>query len=229
VSTERLLVADEVYDKFVEKFVKKTNEMKLGVGLEWGINMGSLISQDQLDTVTAHVNDAVAKGAKVLTGGKPRPDIGPYYYEPTILADVTPDMTCFGNETFGPVISVYRFTDEADAIARANDGSYGLNAAVFSQDGKRAREVASQIKCGTVNINEAYAATFASIEAPMGGMRESGMGRRQGAEGIHRYTEVQSVGTQRVVPVAPSFGMSDEQWAKLMTVGVRVLTKLGRK
>jgi len=229
VSTERMFVADAVYDKFVDKFVKKTNEMKLGVGLEWGINMGSLISQDQLDTVTAHVNDAVAKGATVLTGGKARPDIGPFYFEPTILANVTPDMTCFGNETFGPVISVYRFTDEADAIARANDGSYGLNAAIFSQDGKRAREVASQIKCGTVNINEAYAATFASIEAPMGGMRESGMGRRQGAEGIHRYTEVQSVGTQRVVPVAPSYGMSDEQWAKLMTLGVKVLTKLGRK
>jgi len=228
VSTERLFVADEIHDKFVERFVKKTEEMKLGVGLEWGINMGSLISQDQLDTVQVHVADAVAKGAKVLTGGKARPDIGPYYYEPTILADVTPDMTCFGNETFGPVISIYRFSDEDEAIAKANEGQYGLNAAVFSQDGKRAREVARRIKCGTVNINEAYAATFASLEAPMGGMRESGMGRRQGAEGILRYTEVQSVATQRVVPVAPAFGMSDEQWAKLMTIGVKVLTKLGR-
>jgi len=228
VSTERLFVADQVYDKFVDKFVKKTEEMKLGAGLEWGINMGSLISQDQLDTVTAHVEDAVAKGARVLTGGKPRPDIAPYYFEPTILDRVTPDMTCFGNETFGPVISVYRFTDESEAIARANEGQYGLNAAVFSQDGKRAREVARQIKCGTVNINEAYAATFASIEAPMGGMRESGMGRRQGAEGILRYTEAQSVGTQRVVPVAPAFGMSDEQWAKLMTLGTKLMTKIGK-
>jgi len=228
VSTERLFVADQIYDRFVDRFVKKTEEMKLGVGLEWGINMGSLISQDQLDTVQAHVDDAVAKGAKVLTGGRARPDIAPFYFEPTILANVTPDMVCFGNETFGPVISVYRFTDEAEAIARANEGQYGLNAAVFSQDGKRAREVARQIKCGTVNINEAYAATFASIEAPMGGMRDSGTGRRQGAEGILRYTEVQSVGTQRVVPVAPAFGLSDEQWARMMTLGVKVMTKLGR-
>jgi len=228
VSTERLFVADQIYDKFVDKFVKKTQEMKLGAGLEWGINMGSLISQDQLDTVTAHVEDAVAKGARILTGGKPRPDIAPFYFEPTILDRVTPDMTCFGNETFGPVISVYRFTDESEAISRANEGHYGLNAAVFSQDGNRAREVARQIKCGTVNINEAYAATFASIEAPMGGMRDSGMGRRQGAEGILRYTEVQSVGTQRVVPVAPAFGMSDEQWAKLMTLGTKLMTKIGK-
>jgi succinate-semialdehyde dehydrogenase/glutarate-semialdehyde dehydrogenase len=191
--------------------------------------MGSLISQQQLDTVEAHVQDAVAKGARVLTGGRARPDLGPFVYEPTILEGVSPEMTCFGEETFGPVISLYRFSDEADAIARANDGEYGLNASIWSQDGGRARAIARLIKCGTVNINEAYAATFASIEAPMGGMRESGMGRRQGAEGIHRYTEVQSVGTQRVVPVAPSFGMSDEQWAKLMTVGVKVLTKLGRK
>lgn len=229
VSTERLIVAEEIADKFLEKFVKKTQEMNLGVGLDWGINMGSLISQDQLDTVTAHVNDAVAKGATVLTGGKARPDIGPFYYEPTILADVTPDMTCAGNETFGPVISVYRFTEESAAIAKANEGQYGLNCALYGKDTAHARDVARKIKCGTVNINEAYGATFASIEAPMGGMRESGMGRRQGAEGIHRYTEVQSVGTQRVVPVAPAFGMSDEQWARLMTAGTKVLGKLGRK
>ena len=144
----------------------------------------------------------------MLTGGKARPDLGPYFYEPTILEGVTPDMTCFGNETFGPVISLYRFHDEADAIARANDGEYGLNASIYSQDGARARAVARLIKCGTVNINEAFGATFASIDSPMGGMRESGMGRRQGSEGIHRYTESQSVATQRLIRFAPMFGMS---------------------
>ncbi len=184
-----MFVADQVYDKFKEKFVAATKAMNLSAGLEWGSDMGSLISQDQLDTVTAHVEDAVAKGATVLAGGKARPDLGPYYFEPTILEGVTPDMTCFGNETFGPVISLYRFGDEADAIARANDGEYGLNASIYSRDTKRARIVARQVKCGTVNINEAFGATFASIDAPMGGMRESGMGRRQGSEGIHRYTE----------------------------------------
>jgi succinate-semialdehyde dehydrogenase/glutarate-semialdehyde dehydrogenase len=137
-------------------------------------------------------------------------------------------MTCFGKETFGPVISVYRFHDEADAVARANDGDFGLNGAIYSRDGKRARALARQIKCGTVNVNEAYGATFASIDSPMGGMRNSGIGRRQGPEGIHRFTEVQTVGTQRVLPLGPSYGLKDEQWARLMTISSRLLNKLGR-
>ena len=142
--------------------------MALRPGIEWGSDMGSLISQDQLDTVIAHVEDAVAKGATVLAGGKPRPDLGPYFYEPTILEGVTPEMTCFGNETFGPVISLYRFHDEADAISRANAGEYGLNASIYSRDTRRARAIARQVKCGTVNINEAFGATFASIDSPDG-------------------------------------------------------------
>jgi acyl-CoA reductase-like NAD-dependent aldehyde dehydrogenase len=228
VSMERMFVADQVYDRFLERFVARTQAMTLGATLEWGNDMGSLISQDQLDTVTAHVDDAVAKGARVLAGGKARPDLGPYFYEPTILEGVSPDMTCFGNETFGPVVSVYRFHDEADAVARANAGEYGLNASIYSQDGERARAIARQIKCGTVNINEAFGATFASIDSPMGGMRESGMGRRQGSEGIHRYTESQSVATQRLIRFAPMFGMSDEAYGTMMTAQLRLMKKLGR-
>ena len=228
VSMERIFVADQVYDRFVERFVARVEAMTLGATMEWGNDMGPLISQQQLDTVTAHVEDAVAKGARVLTGGKARPDLGPYFFEPTILEGVTPDMTCFGKETFGPVVSLYRFHDEADAIARANDGQYGLNASIYSQDGARARAIAKFIKCGTVNINEAFAATFASLDAPMGGMRESGMGRRQGSEGILRYTETQSVGTQRLIRFAPQFGMSDEAYAKVMTANLRLMKKLGR-
>ncbi len=228
VSMERMFVADQVYDRFVRRFVERTKAMNLRSGLEWGSDMGSLISADQLETVTAHVEDAVAKGATVLTGGRARPDLGPYFYEPTILEGVTPEMTCFGDETFGPVISLYRFHDESDAIERANAGEYGLNASIYSQDGKRARAIARQIKCGTVNINEAFGATFASIDTPMGGMRESGMGRRQGSEGIHRYTESQTVGTQRVIRFAPMLGMSDETYAKVMTMNLRLMKKLGR-
>ena len=169
-----------------------------------------------------------SKGATVLAGGKARPDLGPYFYEPTILEGVTPEMTCFGHETFGPVISLYRFSDEADAVARANDGEYGLNASIYSRDVKRARIIARQIKCGTVNINEAFGATFASIDSPMGGMRQSGIGRRQGAEGILRYTEPQSVATQRLVRFAPMLGMSDETYAKVMTAQLRLMNKIGR-
>lgn len=228
VSTERLFVADQVYDRFKERFVARTKAMTLGTGLDWSVDMGTLISQQQLDNVTAHVEDAVAKGATVLAGGRARPDLGPYFYEPTILEGVTPEMACFGNETFGPVISLYRFHDEAEAIARANDGDYGLNGSIYSQDGNRARTIARQIKCGTININEAYAATFASIDLPMGGMRESGMGRRQGRDGILRYTETQSVATQSVMRFSPQFGLSQEQYAKVMTASLKALKRLGR-
>jgi acyl-CoA reductase-like NAD-dependent aldehyde dehydrogenase len=226
---ERMYVADQVYDRFLTKFVDRVNAMSLGASLEWGVDMGSLISQDQLDTVVRHVEDARKKGARVLTGGRARPDLGPYFYEPTVLEGVVPGMECFGDESFGPVISVYRFGDEADAVSRANEGQYGLNASIYSRDTTRARAVARQVKCGTVNINEAFSATFASIESPMGGMRESGMGRRQGAEGILRYTESQSVATQHVLRFGPMFGMTDEQYARFMTANVRLLTKLGRK
>jgi len=229
VSTERMFVADQVYDRFVARFVARVKAMNLKPGLAWGSDMGSLISQQQLDATTEHVEDARAKGVRVLAGGRARPDLGPFYFEPTVLEGVTPDMSCFGDETFGPVVSVYRFGDEADAIARANDGHYGLNASIYSQDGTRARAIARQIRCGTVNINEAFAATFASIDAPMGGMRESGLGRRQGAEGILRYTETQSVATQRLLRFSPMFGLSDERYAKVMAAQLRLLKKLGRK
>lgn len=229
VSIERLYVADGVYDAFRTELVRRAGEMVLRNGLDWGSDMGSLISQEQLDTVTAHVDDAVAQGARVLVGGRARPDLGPYYYEPTVLEGVTPDMACAGAETFGPVVSLYRFSGDAEAVERANEGSYGLNGSVYGRDTRRAREVARQVRCGTVNVNEAFAATFASIEAPMGGMRESGMGRRQGAEGVLRYTETQSVATQRLLRFAPVLGMSDETYAKVMTVNLRLMRKLGAR
>ena len=228
VSMERLFVADQVYDRFVDAFVSRTQALTLGASLDWSVDMGSLISQAQLDAVTAHVEDAVAKGARVLTGGRPRPDLGPFVFEPTILEGVTADMECFGHETFGPVVALYRFQGEDEAVLRANDGDYGLNASVYTRDARRGRELARRIRCGTVNVNEPYAATFGSLAAPMGGMRDSGVGRRQGAEGIHRYTEVQSVATQRLLPIAPVLGMSEETNASVMTAALRVLNKLGR-
>ncbi|MDQ1102773.1 succinate-semialdehyde dehydrogenase/glutarate-semialdehyde dehydrogenase [Nocardioides zeae] len=228
VSIERMFVADQVYDRFVERFVARTQALTLGATLDWGNDMGSLISADQLETVTKHVEDAVAKGATVLAGGRARPDLGPFMFEPTILEGVTPEMACFGSETFGPVVALYRFNDETEAVARANDGEYGLNASIYSRDGERARALARRIACGTVNVNEAFAATFASLGAPMGGMRSSGMGRRQGAEGLLRFTETQAVATQRVMPIAPSFGLSDESYAKAMNLSLRLLKKAGR-
>ncbi|HSX66813.1 succinic semialdehyde dehydrogenase [Nocardioides sp.] len=229
VSTERLFVADAIYDRFVARFVARTEAMTLGAGQDWAIDMGSLISQDQLDTALAHIEDAVSKGATVLTGGKHRPDIAPYFMEPTILEGVTPEMDIYANETFGPVVSLYRFQEETEAIALANEGCYGLNASVWTKDAKRGRAIAREIKAGTVNVNEGYAATFGSLEAPMGGMRESGVGRRQGAEGIHRYTEVQSVGTQRIHPLTQPWLLSNKQWAGLTSLNEKIMTKAGRR
>jgi acyl-CoA reductase-like NAD-dependent aldehyde dehydrogenase len=228
VSTERMFIADEIYDRFRDAFIDRVESMRLAADFSYETDLGSLISQSQLDTVTAHVDDAVAKGAKVLTGGWARPDVGPLFYEPTVLDRVDPRMTCFGNETFGPVVSLYRFTAEADAVERANQGSYGLSASIYSRDVARARSIAQRLRCGTVNINEAYGAAFGSIDSPMGGMRESGLGRRQGPEGIHRYTEPQAVAAQRLVRYAPMLGMSDETYVKLQTAALRLMKKAHR-
>ena len=227
ISTERVLVHEEIADRFVPAFVEAVKAMRVGTALEYGYDMGSLVSADQLETVTRHVEDAVAKGASVLTGGRALPEVGPYCFEPTVLEGVTTDMLCRDEETFGPVVSVYRVADDDEAVALANDTEYGLNASVWTKDVSRGRAIAARIKTGTVNINEAYAATWASMGAPMGGMKASGVGRRHGAEGILKYTEAQNVTAQHVLPIAPSMGLSQEAFATVMSTSLRALKTLG--
>jgi succinate-semialdehyde dehydrogenase / glutarate-semialdehyde dehydrogenase len=228
VSTERIYVAEPLFEAFTRDFVRRTQAIRLGHAPDFEHDMGSLINQDQLQRVSAHVEDARAKGATVLTGGRRRKDLGELFYEPTILAGVTPEMDCYADETFGPVVSVYPVIDEDEAVARANDSEYGLNASVWTSDHDRGRRVASKIKCGTVNVNEGFAATFGSIDAPMGGMKNSGLGRRQGQDGIRRFVDVQSVATQTGIPLAPSHGLGGKSFTSIMTGLLRVLKKAGR-
>ncbi|GHF47547.1 succinic semialdehyde dehydrogenase [Streptomyces mashuensis] len=226
ISIERLYVHASVADEFLRLFTARTKALRLGTALAYGADMGSLVSQRQLDTVTRHVDEAVAKGATVLAGGRPRPDIGPLFYEPTILEGVEQPMAVCTEETFGPVVSVYRYDTEEEAVRRANATPFGLNASVWTANGRRGRAVAARLRAGTVNVNEAYAAGYGSARAPMGGMGDSGLGRRHGAEGLLKYTEAQTIARQRLMPLAPAFGMDDEQYARLMTTGLRALKAL---
>ena len=201
ISTERLYVEDAIYDQFVPAFINRVTSMRLGAGLTWDAEMGSLISQQQLDIVTRHVDDAVAKGARILAGGKARPDLGPLFYEPTILEGVTDDMDLAHHETFGPVVALHRVRDADHAIQRANHTRYGLNASIWSTPARGA-QLATHIHAGTVNVNDGYSATWASYDAPMGGMKDSGTGRRHGREGILKYTQSQTIAVQRGIPSA---------------------------
>jgi len=222
VSFERLYVQSGIFDTFVEAFVRRTKALCLGPALDYSADIGSLISQDQLDKITAHIQDAVGKGATVLAGGNARPDLGPYFFEPTILRDVKPEMNLYREETFGPVVAIYRFDDVEDAITAANDSEYGLNASIWTRDLRRGRELAGRIRCGTVNVNEAYVATW-SAHAPMGGMRNSGVGRRHGEEGLIKYTEAQTVGVAPFAPLFPPFNLDIELTARFFPALLRVV------
>lgn len=226
ISIERLYVHTSIADDFLERFAARTKAMRLGPALAYGADMGSLASERQLAAVVRHVDEAVGKGAVLVAGGRQRPDLGPLFYEPTILDGVEESMAVCTEETFGPVVSVYRFDDESEAVDRANSTPYGLNASVWTRDGRRGRAIAARLRTGTVNVNESYAAAYGSARAPMGGMGESGLGRRHGSAGILKYTEAQTVAHQRLVPLAPSFGLDDQAYARLMTGGLRALKAL---
>lgn len=229
VGPERIIVADEIYDEFVDVLLEKVRQMRLGSGLSYDFDMGSLLSQEQLDSVSRHVEDAVSHGARVLVGGKPRPDLGPFFYEPTVLADVRPGMLACTEETFGPVVSLYRFTDEDEMVRLANETEYGLHAVVWTGQPKDGRRLASRIKAGTVEVNDSIVATWGSADLPQGGMKASGMGRRNGPEGILRYLEPQSVTVQRLHGLHPPGPITQEVFAAVMTHSLRALHLTGRR
>ncbi|MFM1917356.1 MAG: succinate-semialdehyde dehydrogenase, partial [Actinomycetota bacterium] len=229
MSMERIYVHESIYDEFLAAFARRTEGLRMSAHVGWGSDIGSLISKKQLDRVTEHVDDAVARGADVVIGGKARPDVGPYFFAPTILTGVDESMTLCSVETFGPVVSVYPVSSDEEAVRRANDTEYGLNASVVSRDNRAAQAIARQLRAGTVNVNEGYAAAWASKRAPMGGMGASGLGRRHGDEGMLKYTEAQTIATQRVLGFGPQFGWSDERWGDTLASAMGLMKRLGFK
>jgi succinate-semialdehyde dehydrogenase/glutarate-semialdehyde dehydrogenase len=226
ISIERIYVPGALWDDFIARFVEYTRALNLSPSLDYSADMGSLINKTQLETVQQHVDDAVGKGASVLAGGQARPDIGPFFYEPTILSGVREGMDAYEDETFGPVVSVYRVGSEEEAIAKANDSRFGLNFSVWTSNPQRGREVAAKLQAGTVNVNEAYAAAWASVDAPMGGMKDSGVGRRHGEHGMLKYTESQTIATERGLPVGAPPWIRADRYAKVMTVGLKALRRI---
>ncbi len=197
IAIERIYVHESIYEEFVRRFAA-ARDRRPAATYDFGSELGSLVSAEQLEQVESHVEDARADGATIRAGGRARPDVGPYFYEPTVLTDVEEEMDVCCEETFGPVVSVHPVADDEEAVARANDSEYGLNASVWTRDEERGRELARRIEAGTVNVNESYIAAYASVDAPMGGMKDSGIGRRHGEEGFFKYTESKTVATQRV-------------------------------
>ena len=199
ISVERVYVEAPVYDKFVSKVADNVRALRQGVPTGPGtVDIGSMIYPPQIEIVDAHVRDAVAKGARVLTGGRVAPGPG-MFYEPTVLVDVDHTMEAMTEETFGPTLPVMKVADAEEAIRLANDSPYGLGAGVFSKDVARAEAVARRVESGAVVVNDAML-NYSALELPMGGWKASGLGSRHGAGGIRKYCRQQSILLTRLAP-----------------------------
>ncbi|RPF53901.1 aldehyde dehydrogenase family protein [Aquisalibacillus elongatus] len=189
----RMFVHESIYDEFMEQFVEKTKQLKSGDPFDKGTHLGSIISQEQLNVIDSYVQSAIADGATVLTGGKqmyPEGFENGYWYEPTVITDVTPDMKAVREEIFGPVVVVEKFSDEKDVIKRANDTKYGLGSSIWTTNQGRATRVAHQIQAGIVMVNSPFSAFPGT---PFGGYKESGFGRELSVETLDLYMEDKSV------------------------------------
>ena len=189
VCANRIYVQDGIYDSFAAKLAELVAKLKVGDGLAEGVQQGPLITPRAVEKVEAHIADALAKGARVLVGGK-RHELGGTFFQPTVLADVTSEMVVAREETFGPVAPLFRFKDEAEVIAQANATQYGLAAYFYARDLGRVFRVAEALEYGMVAVNSGI---LSPEVAPFGGVKESGIGREGSRHGIEEFTEIKYV------------------------------------
>jgi acyl-CoA reductase-like NAD-dependent aldehyde dehydrogenase len=227
MSVERVYVEEPVYDEFVSKVVDKTKALRQGVpGAPGDIDVGAMTFPPQLEKVEAHVADAVAKGARVLTGGKRGEGPG-RFYEPTVLVDVDHTMDCMTDETFGPTLPIMKVRDEDEAVRMANDSGYGLNSSVFTKDVAKGERIARLVEAGSTCVNDALM-NYLAQEAPFAGMKGSGMGARHSAAGIRKYTQPQTILVTRFGPSKePTMYPNSAKKARLMEKAVVLM--YGRK
>jgi succinate-semialdehyde dehydrogenase/glutarate-semialdehyde dehydrogenase len=223
VSTERMYVHRDIYDDVVQRLVARVSSLKVEARMGWGYDVGSLTTVAQRDRVLAAIDTAVAQGARIEIGGHARADIGALVVMPTILTGVTADMGISHEEVFGPVVFITPFDDVNQAIAMANDSPYGLSASVITRDRAAGEAIAAKIQCGSVSVNDGFGATFGSVAAPMGGMGDSGLGRRHGPEGLMRFTEPQTIAAQRLLWATPPWRMTVRTWGRVMAIALKVM------
>ncbi len=228
LAAERIYVHESIREEFTRRFVDFSEGLNLTTAYDYSSDMSALITPEHLDAVHAHVEDAVSKGAVLLTGGKARPDVGPTFYAPTVLTNVDESMDLCRSETFGPVASIYGFSDVDEAVSKANDSDFGLNFSVWTSDMSRGLEIGSRLEAGTVGINDGYAAAWSSYGAPMGGFKESGMSRRHGDIGILKYTEPQTLAAQRWVPAfaPPGSAITYYTYRRILGPALKLLRRL---
>jgi succinate-semialdehyde dehydrogenase/glutarate-semialdehyde dehydrogenase len=229
ISIERIYVDQAIAPAFTKRFAERVGSLRLTADQEYGGEVGALASAAQLEKLTQHISDAVAKGATIVAGGKARPDLGPFFHEPTVLADVTPEMDVYREETFGPLVSIYPVATVDEAVEQANDTEYGLNASVYCGDVGKGKAIAARLMAGTVNVNDGYSSGWASIDAPMGGMKASGVGRRHGRDGLLKYTESQTIAVRSALAEKlQTPGTDAVGYAKRFTKLLRVAKHLPR-
>ncbi|MEZ4269112.1 MAG: succinic semialdehyde dehydrogenase [Myxococcota bacterium] len=197
MSVERVYVEETVHDAFVQRVVERTRQLRQGIDGDYDHDIGSMTRPSQVETVEAHVRDAVERGARVLAGGQRATELGENFYPPTIVVDVDHSMLLMRDETFGPVLPIMAVASASEAVRLANDSPYGLNACVWSQDKALARRVAGQIRSGSICINDVVI-SYGLPELPFGGEKESGVGRRHGPGGLRKYAVEQSVAEDRL-------------------------------